>query len=88
MSGLKFDNTVSLGNVLMILFFIAGMVGIWVKIETTLAVNRVEIETLHNSVNNINRELLWVRYSLSRTYPEQFNPEERFEPPLNIPERD
>ena len=60
-TGLKFDNTINLSNVLAFLIMAGAMAGVWIKIETSLATYEAQIQYMNYSIDEIKEEKRWYR---------------------------
>lgn len=57
----RFDPTINVGNIIALLIMLGGLMAIWVKIETSLAVYETKITSMENNINEIKQELVWMR---------------------------
>ena len=57
----KFDPTINTGNIIALLIMLGGLLAIYVKIETTMAVYETKIVNLEENTREIKEELIWMR---------------------------
>lgn len=57
----KFDPTINTGNIIALLIMLGGLLTIYVKIETTMAVYETKIVNLEENTREIKEELIWMR---------------------------
>lgn len=85
MEKVKFDPTINTGNIIAIIVLVAGLLGILVRIETTLVTYETKINNVERSMEEMKEELLWLRrnHYYSPRQPRQAPQYHHMPPPLN-----